>query len=411
MKTFTAVILLLCAPALIAAQESVRQIQRTTFNSQAHHVPVQKEDKDLSSPPPPRQLPQQQYTQPVAQQPRSQVVASPVYVQPSAPSQPPSVRSNVAVNRQPAAQQPAIHYTSVRYIRSRADIPDVSRGWPLEVLGLPSVSESLNGSGVNIAVFDSGVSPHSSLNGKVDVIDITGAGQPGDEFGHGTAITGILVGGDNSKRGFKSIAPAARIKSYKITYKENNEHKTNSAHIENAVNAVLEHNAARPENKIDIINISYGLNGGDERLESVLKKAYDSGITIVAASGNNSGAMLYPAAYNFIIGVGAMSKNKQIVPYSSFGAGLDFIAPGENIFALSNDNGYVWLDGGTSYSAAYISGIAALIIQEWRKKYGAKPSPAQVYDVLQKISAAVPSVPPQKQGKGLPNASKITQAV
>ncbi|MDR0645573.1 MAG: S8 family serine peptidase [Elusimicrobiota bacterium] len=412
MKKIISAVLLLCAPVLIAAQTSIRQIPRGTFNPRDQQRMLEEDKRPEEKQPP-------LYRQPApaaAVQPRAVVVdTAPVYV-PYAPATPAVVhpaprQGKTVINSAPNYQQPSHHYTSVRYIRTRSDIPNVSKGWPREVLGLSSLPEYLNGSGVNIAVFDSGVSPHGNLNGKVDVMDVTGAGQPGDEFGHGTAVTGILVGGNNSERGFKSVASGARVKSYKITYKENNEHKTNNVHIENAVNSVLEYNAARPDNKIDIINISYGLSGGDERLESILKKAYDSGIVIVAAAGNNSGGLLYPAAYNFVIGVGAMSKNKQIVPYSSFGAGLDFIAPGEDIFALGNDNDYVWLDGGTSYSAAYISGIAALIIQEWRKKNGSQPSPAQIYGVLQKISSAVPSAPSQKRGNGLPDASKIMSAV
>jgi subtilisin family serine protease len=181
--------------------------------------------------------------------------------------------------------------------------------------------------------------------------------------------------------------------------------------METALNSILEYNKQRPDNRIDIINISYGLSDQNKLLEEALARAYNSGITIIAAVGNNNTGVMYPAAYNFVIGVGAITPSKQIFPASNYGPGLDFMAPGESIFTIDIGGRYTWIDGGTSYAAAYISGVAALVIQAWQNKHGKKPDPAQVYETLKKISAPLPAVQADRQGLGLPDASKIPASV
>jgi hypothetical protein len=78
--------------------------------------------------------------------------------------------------------------------------------------------------------------------------------------------------------------------------------------------------------------------------------------------------------------------------------------------ALDNKNGYQWVKG-TSFSSAYVAGIAILITQAYKEKYGADPAPQQVLAVLKEISSPLKSVPAGKQGFGLPDASKIRRAV
>jgi subtilisin family serine protease len=406
MRRIFALLLALPCALSVSAQRSMRDVSRGTFAPTAI-TGAQQQDEE-------QKTPQRQRN---TLTPDGRDVLVPVNVDGTI-IYVPRGKTIVAPNNPPPpqAERPvSMHHTvftggGVRFTRGR-EMPAGSRAWPREALGLNNIAPELNGAGVNIALLDSGVSPNYELNGKVDVYDMTGAGNPSDTFGHGTAIAGILVGGSGETK-FKSVAPGARVKSYKITYEENGETKTSGAHIKQAVADILEYNKLRPANRIDIINLSYGLDGGpDKGVEDALSKAYQNGITIISGAGNDANAVRYPAAYGFVIAAGAINRQKQLFSYSNYGPQLDFMAPGEDIFALDNAGGYGWLEGGTSYSSAYISGLAALVIQAWQNKYNVKPSPQQVYAVLKKISAPLPSVPEGKQGLGLPDASKIPAAV
>lgn len=400
MKIFLALILML-APVLPYAQTSLKNTPRGTFP--VSEIVKQQEEEERR-----RQQQQQQTPQPRR---ASTISSAPVYT--------PVERPSVQPRTQPPAPQPQqqpqrtviITYVGQPYMRGNKK-PAGMRGWPRKALNIDAAK--LTGAGVKIALFDSGASPNKELNGKVILYDITGKGNPSDESGHGTSIAGVLAGGSGSK--FKSVAPDARIHSYKVTYQERAHDgqeltKTNNIYIREAVEEVLEYNRQRPDTRVDIINLSYGLDTPDKTLEDALRRAYDEGITIVAAAGNESrGAVLYPSAYDFVIGAGAINSDKQFTDFSNYGAGLDFVAPGQDIFSLDNKGGYDWW-GGTSYSAAYITGVSALIIQAWQDKHGKKPTPRQVYETLVKISEPLPSVPGDKQGRGLPDASKIMGAV
>jgi subtilisin family serine protease len=200
------------------------------------------------------------------------------------------------------------------------------------------------------------------------------------------------------------------LRSYKIT-DDDEAGTTNSLLVKDAVEHILRYNAQSGADKVNIINISYGLDSDNAELREVFKKAYDSGVTIIASAGNGANARLvYPAAYDFVISVGAATKNGQIYPSSSYGK-IDFMAPGEDIFTIDGNNGYIALEGGTSYAAAYITGLAALITEAYLAKTGRRPTPAEVYGTLAKISLKMPNVQAQRQGHGMPDASKITGVI
>ena len=177
------------------------------------------------------------------------------------------------------------------------------------------------------------------------------------------------------------------------------------------MDSILEYNRQNPNAKINIVNISYGLEEDNYELRNKLAEVYSSGITIVSASGNDGRkGLLYPAGYNFVFAAGSMDKNKQISAFSNWGEGLDFILPGSGLKTLGLNNDYVWVRG-TSFSSAYLTGVAALATQAYKNKYNRLPSPQELYEVLQKISTQLPSVPYLKQGYGVPDASKIVSYI
>lgn len=277
--------------------------------------------------------------------------------------------------------------------------------WATKVLDTKNLT--LDGSGVQVAILDSGIKPHKQFDGaNIEVLDITGEDDPFDFCGHGTAVAGIIVG----QRGndFKGITPGVNLKSYKIADESGT---TNNTYIINALESILEYNRQNPNRKINIINISYGLEEDNFELRNKLAEVYSSGIAIISASGNDGKqGLLYPARYNFVFAAGSMNKDKTLSEFSNWGKELDFILPGSGLKTLGLNNDYVWVRG-TSFSSAYLTGIAALATQAFKNKYGYLPSPQELYEVLQKISTPVRTIAPIKQGYGVPDASKIVSYI
>lgn len=276
--------------------------------------------------------------------------------------------------------------------------------WASKVLDTQNLS--LDGSGVQVAVLDSGVKSHNQFNGaNIEVLDITGQNDPFDFCGHGTAVAGIIVGQQGND--FKGIAPRVNLKSYKIADESGT---TNNTYIINALDSILEYNRQNPNAKISIVNISYGLQQDNYDLRNKLAEVYSSGITIISASGNDGKqGLLFPAKYNFVFAAGSINQNKQVSDFSNWGEGLDFVLPGSSLKTLGINNDYVWVRG-TSFSSAYLTGVAALATQAFKNKHGRLPSPQELYEVLQKISTPI-AAPSLKQGYGVPDASKIVSYI
>lgn len=279
------------------------------------------------------------------------------------------------------------------------------KDWATKLLDTKKLS--LDGRGVQVAVLDSGIKTHPQFNGaNIEVLDITGQNNPVDFCGHGTAVAGIIVG--KRANDFSGLAPAVSLKSYKIADESGT---TNNNYIISALNSILEYNRQYPNNKISIVNISYGLAQDNFELKNKLAEVYSSGVSIISAGGNDGmQGLLYPAAYDFVFAAGSINKDKTVSDFSNWGQNLDFVLPGSGLMTLGLDNDYVWVKG-TSFSSAYLTGIAALATQAFKNKYGRLPSPQELYEVLQKISTPVRNTPKIKQGYGLPDASKIVSYI
>jgi subtilisin family serine protease len=117
------------------------------------------------------------------------------------------------------------------------------------------------------------------------------------------------------------------------------------------------------DQKARVINMSFA-GPTDPGLGRQLAAAKANGAVLVAAAGNfgpKSGPQ-YPAADPNVIAVSATDTNDQIFKASNIGPHIAVTAPGVDILLPAPDNDYQ-LTSGTSFSAAYVSGVAALILQ------------------------------------------------
>jgi subtilisin family serine protease len=115
------------------------------------------------------------------------------------------------------------------------------------------------------------------------------------------------------------------------------------------------------ENRMNVINMSFGTSQNNAAMRQAIRRAARAGIVMVASAGNNGGAVEYPAAYPEVVAVGALTQDNKLAPFSSRGSGLDVAAPGVGIKSTWPNNGYRVLDG-TSMAAAHVSGMYALML-------------------------------------------------
>jgi type VII secretion-associated serine protease mycosin len=224
------------------------------------------------------------------------------------------------------------------------------------------------GAGVTVAVIDSGVSAiHPALAGKVvpGADHVLPGGGPGDcdENGHGTLIAGIIAGRESVSAGFRfyGVAPDANILPIRVLRDQRRSFENDMAtRIATAIRQAVDAGA-------DVINLSL-TTPDTPQLAAAVRYALQKRAVVVAAAGNSgesgqAGQPSYPAAYDGVIAVAGINRQEQQVNSSTEGDYVDIAAPGDQIAGPAPlGNGYLFsTEGGTSFAAAYISGVAALI--------------------------------------------------
>lgn len=280
--------------------------------------------------------------------------------------------------------------------------------WALQRLRPENAWPLSTGNGVTVAVIDSGVSTeHPTLTGKVRAgRDFLGAADPGtcDENGHGTLIAGIIAGRENTSAGFRfyGVAPAATVVPVRVLRDQRRSTGADlSATIAEAVRWSVDEGAA------DVINLSL-TTPPTAALEQAIAYAVGKRVVVVAAAGNdggqqNSGQPVYPAAYPGVIAVAGVNDKDVHVTSSTPGEFVDVAAPGENIAGPSPaGGGYLFTkEGGTSFAAAYVSGVAALI-----RGYDPSATPDEVSRRITGTADHPPEMWTREVGHGVVNPAR-----
>lgn len=172
-----------------------------------------------------------------------------------------------------------------------------------------------------------------------------------DTCGHGTSVAGILAAKDNGE-GVTGINPNVELYSAKVLDFDN------SAPVSRVVEAIY----WAIEKKVNIINISFGTTTDSEALRKAIKDAYNAGILIIAAAGNN-GTIEYPAAYEEVMAVGSVNSMGDRSEESATGEDLEIVAPGD-LIQSTGDFGGIAVRSGTSMAAPHVVGVASVL---WQK--------------------------------------------
>ena len=229
----------------------------------------------------------------------------------------------------------------------------------LESLGIFGDNSSF-GSGVTVAVLDSGIQDHSVFAGKTIrefdlVLDSAGNSVAIDpDNGHGTAVASIIAGSDPRLPG---VAPAAELLSYRIL---DNGGVTNSFVLAEAITSAVDAGA-------DIINVSLGSNGDSAVVRRAVDYALAEGSLIVASSGNEGASLVsFPAALDGVVAVSASDARGEHLDFANSGANLQeggIAAPGYGVLAAWPGDQAISFSG-TSASAPYVSGAVATVMSD-----------------------------------------------
>ena len=223
--------------------------------------------------------------------------------------------------------------------------------YALAKMRLPEAHQLSVGADVTVAVIDSGIDvAHPELAGVIsgtfDALNNNEGPHP-----HGTSIAGVIA----AHARLMGTAPSAHLLAIRAFGAQKSGAESNTFVILKSLNYALSKNA-------QIINMSFA-GPHDPAMERGLAAAAAKGIVLVAAAGN-AGAKsppLYPAADRNVIAVSATDQSDKLFPQSNRGGYVAIAAPGVDILSPAPDGKYQ-VSSGTSLSAAFVSGVAALMI-------------------------------------------------
>ncbi|ANU10085.1 alkaline serine protease [Planococcus antarcticus DSM 14505] len=264
--------------------------------------------------------------------------------------------------------QAASHDSSIEYIEENSVVRAAAQTttWGYRTIKAnTATSLGYTGKGVKIAIIDSGInSKHPDLKVAGGVSKVANSSAFTDGNGHGTHVAGV-IGAQNNSIGIVGVAPDSQLYSVKVL----------SANGIGTLEGVVAGIQWAIDQKVDIINMSLTTVNNDQTLRDITKKAYEAGILIVAASGNEreSGLysdVLYPARFPSVIAVGSVSQLNKLSYFSNYGASQELVAPGENILSsfvdsLSTSQDDYAISEGTSVASPFAAGTFAQYMEAY----------------------------------------------
>ncbi len=296
------------------------------------------------------------------------------------------------------AADPAVQMVSLDAVMTVSDWPEEELGdglatvYPFAANAVPAWGEGVTGEGVTVAVIDTGVSVDDDFRGRLAGRFSFSEREPSpvDLNGHGTHVAGVIAG---EAEGYVGIAPGARLLSLKVGTRQG---AALASDVIEALQWAVDH---RDEYGIRVVNISLTSTLADsyvqDPLDAAVEQAWFHGIVVVVAAGNYGSEAFAvdhaPANDPYVITVGAFddagtvdSADDRSAQWSARGVTVDgyakpeVMAPGRDIVAtLAGRGSYLAssfpeavVDGrylrlsGTSSSAAVVSGVVALMLEE-----------------------------------------------
>jgi serine protease len=218
----------------------------------------------------------------------------------------------------------------------------ISNQWQLDAGDLNGIDNDGNGKIDDLIGWD------FMLNANGDEGNI-----PSDGNGHGTIVAGLADAKTNNTIGVSALPWNVKLMPISCSFPGDNS-------LYRSYEAML----YACENGADVINYSAGSYTFSQAEQDVVNYIYGQGTIIVSAAGNsNSQTLLYPAAYQNVVGVTSVLNSGVKVSFASYGPFVDVSVPTEGMYSTAFSGSYnsTPLDSYTSYATPVASGLAALI--------------------------------------------------
>lgn len=282
-----------------------------------------------------------------------------------------------------AVSDVALHVTSLATATAAADVKGATYRTTIDA------PAGATGSGVTVALVDTGVAEVADLAGRVDHVNVSG-GTAGDGLGHGTFMAGLIAGSGASSDGqYTGVAPDASILDVQVATADGT---TSLTRVLAGLQAVSRAAALDPTLKVVSLALSTGspLPPRTDPLARALDRLWSRGLTVVVAAGNDgpdAGTVTSPGADPTLITVGSIDEHATstrtddtVSAFSSRGTQFgtqkpDVVAPGTSLIStrapgssadVENPQSRVgeayFTGSGTSMSEAVTAGAAAVLI-------------------------------------------------
>lgn len=268
--------------------------------------------------------------------------------------------------------------------------------WGIARIGADQTWTTSTASGVKVAIIDTGIDlthPDLAANIKGGINLINGKKNANDDNGHGSHVAGIVAAIDNNI-GVVGAGNAASLYAVKVLDKSGMGWTSD----------IIAGLGWCVDNGIQVANMSLGSDYYNATLASAVQAAHGAGLIMVAAAGNDGGAVDYPAALPQVIAVSATNSNDIVMGWSSRGPEVLIAAPGSDIYSTYRGGAYANLSG-TSMAAPHVTGAVALKLQT-----APGLSPTDMASLLARTATWLPSASAQEQGAGLVNALALVGA-
>ncbi|MDM4722106.1 type VII secretion-associated serine protease mycosin [Micromonospora sp. WMMA1363] len=245
--------------------------------------------------------------------------------------------------------------------------PITATPWPQQRYAPERLAPFATGAGVTVAVVDSGVDPtHPQLAGRVDTgTDLLDPGGNGtlDCAGHGTGVASVIVAARREGVAFSGLAQDTRILPVRVSEQQVIDGRESGR-------TVTARDFARAirwavDNGADVLNLSVVLYADEPAVRDAVTHALARDVVVVAAAGNlheSGDPRPYPAAYDGVLGVGAIGADGTRSPFSQIGPYVDLVAPGSDVVIAAPRQGHHRAEG-TSYAVPFVAATAALLRQ------------------------------------------------
>ena len=241
---------------------------------------------------------------------------------------------------------------------------------PQQVNADSAWNTTLGSSEVTVSIVDTGLQyDHEDLAGAMsdtesnhgqDFVDDDEDPYPDDlsnEY-HGTHVGGIAGAVTDNGTGVAGISNSALLSARVLD-------ESGSGSFSDVADGIT----WSTDNGADVINMSLGASSGSSTLKDAVSYAYDNGVYLAAAAGNDgpcSDCVGYPAAYDECVAVSALDENEDLAGFSSTGPEVELAAPGRSVLSTTTtDRGSYENLSGTSMATPVVSGVAGLALDQW----------------------------------------------